>query len=53
MAGHSMALPGVRGSSSSSSILAELLRAGLGPLGRSFLGEPDKIILVVGAVVCA
>jgi len=49
LAGHILALPAVRGSSSSSSILAELLRAGLGPLG-IILGEPDEI-LVVGAVV--
>ena len=49
VAGQVLAMPAVRGSSSSSSILAELLRAGLGPLG-IILGEPDEI-LVVGAVV--
>jgi predicted aconitase with swiveling domain len=49
VAGHVLALPAVRGSSSSSSILAELLRVGLGPRG-ILLGEPDEI-LVVGAVV--
>jgi predicted aconitase with swiveling domain len=49
VAGHILAMPAVRGSSSSSSILAELLRAGLGPLA-ILLGEPDEI-LVVGAVV--
>jgi predicted aconitase with swiveling domain len=49
IAGSILALPAVRGSSSSSSVLAELLRAGLGPLG-IVLGEPDEI-LVVGAVV--
>ena len=42
-------MPAVRGSSSSSSILAELLRAGVGPLA-IVLGERDEI-LVVGAVV--
>lgn len=49
VAGHILAMPAVRGSSSSSSILAELLRTGLGPLA-ILLGEPDEI-LVVGAVV--
>jgi len=49
VAGHILAMPAVRGSSSSSSVLAELLRAGVGPLG-IVLGEPDEI-LVVGAVV--
>ncbi len=49
VAGHILAMPAVRGSSSSSSILAELLRVGLGPLA-ILLGEPDEI-LVVGAVV--
>lgn len=49
VAGHILAMPAVRGSSSSSSILAELLRAGIGPLA-IVLGEPDEI-LVVGAVV--
>lgn len=47
--GHILAMPAVRGSSSSSSVLAELLRGGVGPLG-IVLGEPDEI-LVVGAVV--
>ena len=49
VAGHVLAMPAVRGSSSSSSILAELLRRGVGPLA-IILGEPDEI-LVVGAVV--
>jgi predicted aconitase with swiveling domain len=49
VAGRILAMPAVRGSSSSSSILAELLRGGIGPLG-IVLGEPDEI-LVVGAVV--
>jgi len=49
VAGHILAMPASRGSSSSSSVLAELLRCGLGPLG-IVLGESDEI-LVVGAVV--
>ena len=49
IAGRIVAMPAARGSSSSSSILAELLRAGLGPLA-IVLGERDEI-LVVGAVV--
>jgi predicted aconitase with swiveling domain len=49
VAGHILVMPAVRGSSSSSSVLAELLRGGVGPLG-IVLGEPDEI-LVVGAVV--
>ena len=49
VAGHILAMPASRGSSSSSSVLAELLRGGVGPLG-IVLGEPDEI-LVVGAVV--
>ena len=48
VAGQVLALPAVRGSSSSSSILAELLRLGLGPVA-IVLGEPDEI-LVVGAL---
>jgi predicted aconitase with swiveling domain len=47
--GRILAMPASRGSSSSSSVLAELLRGGVGPLG-IVLGEPDEI-LVVGAVV--
>lgn len=49
IAGYILAMPAVRGSSSSSSVLAELLRGGVGPLG-IVLGEPDEI-LAVGAVV--
>lgn len=49
VAGHILVMPAVRGSSSSSSVLAELLRGGVGPLG-IVLGEPDEI-LVVGAIV--
>jgi predicted aconitase with swiveling domain len=47
--GRIVALPGGRGSSSSSSVLAELLRTGRGPAGL-VIGEPDSI-LVTGAVV--
>jgi uncharacterized protein len=49
IAGHILVLPASRGSSSSSSILAELLRVGFGPRA-IVLGEPDGI-LAVGAVV--
>ncbi|MEX1171298.1 MAG: DUF126 domain-containing protein [Chloroflexota bacterium] len=49
IAGQILLMPAVRGSSSSSSILAELLRLGVGPLA-IVLGERDEI-LVVGAVV--
>ena len=46
-----LAMPAVRGSSSSSSILAELLRLGVGPAA-ILLGEPDEI-LVVGALAAS
>ena len=49
IAGVVLAMPAARGSSSSSSILAELLRLGLGPRA-IVLGERDEI-LVVGSVV--
>ncbi len=49
VAGHILVMPAARGSSSSSSVLAELLRGGVGPLG-IVLGTTDEI-LVVGAVV--
>ena len=49
LAGRIVVLPAARGSSSSSSVLAELLRAGVGPRG-IVLGEPDGI-LAIGAVV--
>lgn len=49
VAGRILVMPAVRGSSSSSSVLAELLRGGVGPLA-IVLGERDEI-LVVGAVV--
>ena len=48
VAGQVLAMPAVRGSSSSSSILAELLRLGVGPAA-IVLGEPDEI-MVVGAL---
>jgi len=51
VAGQVLAMPAVRGSSSASSILAELLRLGLGPAA-IVLGEPDEI-LVVGALAAA
>jgi predicted aconitase with swiveling domain len=47
--GRILALPHGRGSSSSSSVLAELLRLGIGPSG-IVLGAPDSI-LVIGALV--
>ena len=51
LAGRIVVLPAVRGSSSSSSVLAELLRAGVGPLA-IVLGQSDEI-LAIGAVVAA
>ena len=51
VAGQVLAMPAVRGSSSSSSILAELLRLGVGP-SAIVLGEPDEI-LVVGALAAS
>ena len=49
VAGRILALAHGRGSSSSSSVLAELLRQGIGPSG-IVLGAPDSI-LVIGALV--
>jgi predicted aconitase with swiveling domain len=49
VAGRILVMPGVRGSSSSSSILAEAIRAGTAPAA-ILLGEPD-LILAVGAAV--
>lgn len=49
VAGRVLVMPGVRGSSSSSSILAEAVRAGCAPAA-ILLGEPD-LILAVGAAV--
>ncbi len=48
-AGRVLVMPAVRGSSSSSSVLAELVRAGCAPAA-ILLGEPD-LILAVGAAV--
>lgn len=49
IAGRVLVMPAVRGSSSSSSVLAETVRAGCGPAA-ILLGEPD-LILAVGAAV--
>jgi predicted aconitase with swiveling domain len=49
VAGLLVVLPAVRGSSSSSSVLAEALRVGVGPAG-IILGAPDGI-LVAGSLV--
>ncbi len=49
VAGRILGLPHGRGSSSSSSVLAELLRVGKGPAG-IILEEPDSI-LVIGSLV--
>lgn len=49
VAGVILALPHGRGSSSSATVLAELIRLGTGPRG-ILLGEPDEI-LVTGAFV--
>lgn len=49
LAGRIMAMPHGRGSSSSSSVLAEALRLGTGPAA-IILGEPDSI-LVIGSLV--
>lgn len=49
VAGRVLVMPSVRGSSSSSSVLAEAVRAGCAPAA-VLLGEPD-LILAVGAAV--
>jgi len=49
IAGRVLVMPRGRGSSSSSSVLAEVIRAGVGPAA-ILLAEPDPI-LVVGALV--
>ena len=49
VAGRVLVMPAVRGSSSSSSILAEAIRAGTAPAA-ILLGEPD-LILAIGAAV--
>lgn len=51
MAGRILVMPGGRGSSSSSSVLAEAIRLGTGPAG-IVLARPDPII-TVGALVAA
>jgi predicted aconitase with swiveling domain len=51
LAGRVLAMPSGRGSSSSSSVLAEAIRAGTAPLA-ILLGEPDGIV-VLGAAVAA
>ncbi len=51
LAGKIVVLPHGRGSSSSSSVLAEMLRIGTGPAG-IVLEEPDSI-LVIGALVAS
>ena len=50
VAGRVLAMPSGRGSSSSSSVLAEALRAGTGPAA-ILLREPDEIVLVGALVV--
>ena len=49
VAGRVLVMPAGRGSSSSSSVLAEAIRAGTGPAA-IVLGEPD-LILALGAIV--
>jgi len=49
VAGRVLVMPGSRGSSSSSSVLAEAVRRGTAPVG-ILLGSPDPI-LTVGAIV--
>lgn len=49
--GRILVMPSGRGSSSSSTVLAEALRLGTGPAG-IVLGEPDEII-AIGALVAA
>lgn len=51
LTGRIVALPSGRGSSSSSSVLAEAIRSGAAPAGL-LLAEPDAI-LVLGALVAA
>jgi predicted aconitase with swiveling domain len=49
IAGRILVMPGARGSSSSSSVLAETIRRGTGPVG-IVMATPDPI-LTVGAIV--
>ncbi len=51
LAGRVLVMPAARGSSSSASVLAELVRAGTAPAA-VILGEPD-LILALGAAVAA
>jgi predicted aconitase with swiveling domain len=51
VAGRVLVMPAARGSSSSSSVLAEAVRAGVAPAA-ILLGEPD-LILAIGAAVAA
>ena len=50
IAGRMLVMPTGRGSSSSSSVLAEAIRAGTGPVA-VLLREPDEIVLVGAMVV--
>lgn len=49
VAGKILVMPGARGSSSSSSVLAECLRRGTGPLG-ILIARPDPILTVAALV---
>ena len=51
LTGRILVMPSGRGSSSSSSVLAEAIRTGMGPAG-IVLAEPDEIV-VLGALVAA
>ncbi len=51
LTGRILVMPSGRGSSSSSSVLAEAIRSGTGPAG-IILAEPDEIV-VLGALVAA
>ena len=51
LTGRILVMPSGRGSSSSSSVLAEAIRSGMGPAG-IVLAEPDEIV-VLGALVAA
>ena len=49
LAGRAVVMPAARGSSSSASVLAEAVRAGVAPAA-IYLGEPD-LILAIGSAV--
>jgi hypothetical protein len=51
VSGRILVMPGARGSSSASSILAESLRRGTAPAG-IVLAEPDPILIVGALVAC-